>query len=110
MISPSHTLLIIAVCALVTLLTRAFPFLLFPGDRQIPPFIQYLGKVLPFAVMGMLVVYCLKDVSLLRGSHGIPEAIAIFYVAFSHHKKHNLALSIGGGTLLYMFLVQVLFG
>ena len=109
MISFSYTLTIILVVAGVTLLTRALPFILFPGDKALPPFIHYLGQVLPFAVMGMLVVYCLKDVSVLSAPYGIPELVSILAVVFLHRTKHNLALSIGGGTLLYMLFVQVIF-
>ena len=109
MISFSHTLSVILVVAAVTLLTRTLPFILFPGDKALPPFIHYLDQVLPFAVMGMLVVYCLKDVQILSAPYGIPELISVLFVAFIHRKKHNLALSIGCGTVLYMFLVQVIF-
>ena len=109
MISVSHTVTMIAVIALATLLTRALPFLLFSGKGELPPFIRYLGRVLPFSVMGMLVVYCLKGVSLLSWPYGLPELIAVLYVVLIHHKNHNLALSIGGGTALYMLLVQVVF-
>ncbi len=109
MISFSYTLIVILIVAAVTLLTRALPFILFPGDKELPPFIHYLGQVLPFSVMGMLVVYCLKDVAVLSAPYGIPELISVLFVVFLHRKKHNLALSIGGGTLLYMLFVQVIF-
>ncbi len=109
MISHAYTAAIVLVIAFVTLLTRALPFLIFSGQRELPAFVRYLGQVLPFAVMGMLVIYCLKGVSLLTYPYGIPEAIAILYVVLIHRKKHNLALSIGGGTLIYMLLVQLVF-
>lgn len=70
---------------------------------------MYLSQVLPFAIMGMLVVYCLKNVSLTTGSHGIPEAISILLVVILHKWKHNTLLSILVGTVVYMFLVQMIF-
>lgn len=93
-----------------TILLRFLPFFLFPSGKQIPNAVMYLGKVLPAAVMGMLVVYCFKDVSLLEGSHGLPEAIASAFVIISYLKWRNLLVSIGGGTAFYMVLVQVIFG
>ncbi|MGM9590691.1 MAG: branched-chain amino acid transporter permease [Faecousia sp.] len=104
-----HSILIIAVTALVTVFLRFLPFLIFGENRETPPVIAYLGQVLPFAIMGMLVVYCLKDVSLLAAPFGIPEAIACALVAGLHIWKRNTLLSIGGGTLCYMLLVQLLF-
>ena len=73
----TQQLITIAMCVLGTMATRYIPFLLFPPGRQTPPYVQYLGKVLPSAVFALLVVYCLKDVSLTTGSHGIPEALAL---------------------------------
>ncbi len=93
-----------------TILIRFLPFLLFPAGKDIPHGVLYLGKVLPAAVMGMLVVYCFKDVSLFTGSHGIPEAMGALFVIISYLKWRNLLLSIGGGTAFYMVLVQVIFG
>lgn len=100
------TLLVIAA---VTFVLRALPFMLFRGNKPVPPFISYLGKVLPFAVIGMLVVYCLKDVSFVSGTYGLPELIAIVVIVILHKWKHNLLLSVGGGTVLYMLLVQFVF-
>ena len=94
------------VIALVTILTRALPFLFFPAGKKTPEIVNYLGTVLPFAAMAMLVVYCFKSVSILKGSHGIPELLAAAFVLCVHKWK---LLSIGGGTVLYMFLVQVIF-
>ena len=102
-------LLTIAVVALGTMLTRFLPFLIFPGGKETPKFIQYLGKFLPGAVFGLLVVYCLKHVDLLSGSHGIPEAVAIAVVAGLHLWKRQMLLSVAGGTLCYMVLVQFVF-
>lgn len=101
--------LTIAVVALGTMLTRFLPFLIFPGGKETPKFIQYLGKFLPGAVFGLLVVYCLKHVDLLSGSHGIPEAVAIAVVAGLHLWKRQMLLSVAGGTLCYMLLVQFVF-
>ena len=101
--------LTIAVVALGTMLTRFLPFLIFPGGKETPKFIQYLGKFLPGAVFGLLVVYCLKHVDLLSGSHGIPETVAIAVVAGLHLWKRQMLLSVAGGTLCYMLLVQFVF-
>jgi len=99
----------IALCALGTMVTRFLPFLVFRADKPAPKFIQYLGRALPGAVFGMLVVYCLKDVKLLSGSHGLPELIAILLVTALHLWKRNMLLSIGAGTVSYMLLVQFIF-
>lgn len=92
-----------------TMITRFLPFLLFPSGRPTPKYIQYLGKVLPAAVFGLLVVYCLKDVTIFSGSHGLPELIAIVFVVVLHYWKRQMLLSIAGGTICYMLLVQLLF-
>ncbi len=92
-----------------TMVTRFLPFLLFPDSKTPPDTIQFLGKVLPYAVMGLLVVFSLKDVSVTTGSHGIPEAISILFIIIIHSLKRNTLISIAGGTILYMFLVQVVF-
>ena len=101
---------IITIAAVVfgTMLTRFLPFLLFPAGRPTPKYIQYLGKVLPSAVFGMLVIYCLKDVSLISGSHGIPELLAVLAVTVLHLWKRQMLLSIAGGTIFYMVLLQIL--
>ena len=96
-------ILTIAVCAAATMLTRFLPFLVF-GSR-----VEYLGHVLPAAIFGMLIVYCLKGVSLTSGSHGIPEAIAIGVTVALHKWKHQTLVSIAGGTLCYVLLVQMVF-
>ena len=100
---------IITIAAVVfgTMLTRFLPFLLFPAGRPTPKYIQYLGKVLPSAVFGMLVIYCLKDVSLISGSHGIPELLAVLAVTVLHLWKRQMLLSIAGGTIFYMVLLQI---
>ena len=107
--TQTEALLTVGVIAGVTLLTRALPFLLFPASRPTPKWIAYLGRVLPFAIMGMLVVYCLKAVDPTAFPFGLPELIAIAFVVGMHKWRHNMLLSIGGGTVLYMLLVQVVF-
>ena len=105
--SNSYIIITIAIMAVVTALIRFFPFILF--TKKVPKPVEYLGKVLPFALMGMLVIYCLKGVSFIKYPYGIPEAIAIAAVALLHKWKHNTFLSIISGTVLYMVLVQVVF-
>ena len=102
-------LITIAVCALGTMLTRFLPFLLFPAGRPTPRFIRYLGNALPGAVFGMLLVYCLKGVEIASGSHGLPELIAILAVVALHKWRRQMLLSIAGGTVVYMLLVQLVF-
>ena len=104
-----HSVFIIAIAALVTIGLRFLPFLIFGENRKTPPIIEYLGKVLPFAIMGMLVVYCLKDISVLSFPYGLPELIACAAVVVLHVWKRNSLLSIGGGTVCYMLLVQLVF-
>ena len=104
----THSILIIAVSALTTMAIRFFPFLVF-GKRKVPEIVQYLGRVLPCAIMATLVVYCLKGVTLFSGNHGLPELIAMMTVVALHKWKHNTLLSILAGTLLYMVLLQVVF-
>jgi branched-subunit amino acid transport protein AzlD len=99
----------IAMVVLGTMMTRFLPFLIFPPGKRTPDYVQYLGKVLPSAVIGLLVIYCFKDVSLLSGNHGIPELIGVAAVAGLHFWKKNMLLSIAGGTIVYMILVQVVF-
>lgn len=104
-----HSALMIAVIALVTAALRFLPFWIFHENRKTPPMISYLGQVLPYAIMGMLVVYCLKDVSFTDAPFGIPEAIGCAVVTVLHIWKRNTLLSIGAGTICYMLLVQFLF-
>lgn len=88
---------------------RALPFLIFPPGKPTPKFVRYLGTVLPSAVFGMLMIYCLKDTSLLSGSHALPELISIGLTALLHLWKKQMLLSIAGGTICYMLLVQFVF-
>ena len=99
--------ILIAVMAVVTMLLRFLPFLIF--RKQTPPYITYLGKVLPSAIIGMLVIYCLKDVSLTSHPHGLPELIAAACVVGLQVWKRNSLLSILAGTAVYMFLIQFAF-
>lgn len=105
----TQQILTIGVIVCGTVLTRFLPFLVFPAGKPTPKYIQYLGKVLPAAVFGMIVVYCLRNVSLLSGSHGLPELLAIAVTAALHLWKRQMLLSIAGGTICYMLLVQVIF-
>ena len=104
-----HNFIMIVVCTLVTMLTRFLPFLIFNEHRKTPEIVLYLGKVLPCAIMGMLVVYCLKDTVFLSAPFGIPELLGIAAVALLHIWKRNSLLSIGVGTVCYMLLVQLVF-
>lgn len=104
-----QTLLMIAAIACGTALTRFLPFLLFPEHKEPPPVISYLGRCLPPAMMGLLVVYCLRNVAVMSAPHGLPELISIAAIVVLHSWKRNVLLSIAGGTLLYMFLIQCIF-
>lgn len=103
----NHAAILITIMAVVTIAIRFAPFVIF--SKGTPKALKYLGDVLPYSVMAMLVVYCLKGVSVLSGSHGIPEAISIGCVVGLHKWKHNTLLSIVVGTVVYMLLVQLVF-
>ena len=104
-----HSAAMIAIIALVTAALRFLPFFIFGENRKTTPLVAYLCKVLPYAIMGMLVVYCLKDVTLTAAPYGIPEAIGCAAVVLLHIWKRNTLLRIGGGTVCYMLLVQFIF-
>ena len=108
-LTPVQTILMILAVAAGTQLTRWLPFWLFPENKEPPAIVTYLGRVLPAATMGLLVVYCLKGVSWISAPHGIPELISVAVVAALHRWKGNVLLSIAGGTVLYMVLVQMIF-
>ena len=108
-LSAGMSFLIILIVAIITFTTRVIPFLVFPKGKEVPSIVHYLGKVLTPAVIGMLVVYCLKGTHIIAAPHGIPELIAVVTVAVLHIWKRNNLLSIGVGTVLYMVLIQVVF-
>ena len=99
----------VVIMAVVTVLLRFAPFAIFSGGRRTPAIVTYLGKVLPCAIMGMLVVYCLKGVEITGGTHGIPELIACCVVAGLQVWKRNTLISIVLGTVCYMILIQFIF-
>ncbi len=105
---PQQVITIIMII-LGTMLTRYLPFILFPDEKPTPKYIQYLGKILPASVFGLLIIYCLKDVDVFSGGHGIPELISISAVVLLHFWKRQMLLSIAGGTICYMLLVQFIF-
>lgn len=104
-----HPILLIAVIALVTMAIRFLPFFVISGDKSTPAIINYLGKVLPYAIMGMLVVFCLKGVSFMKAPYGAPEGIASAVVVGLQVWKRNTFLSIIAGTVCYMVFVQMVF-
>ena len=108
-LSIGQSIAMILVVAICTFLTRVAPFLIFGGDKALPPAISYLGNILPPAIMAALIIYCLKSINFLNFPSGIPEIISIGVVALLHLWKHNALLSISVGTVCYMFLIQVIF-
>ena len=106
--SVTQQVITIALIVIATILTRALPFILFPENRKPPAFISFLAAVLPGAVIGMLVVYCLRDAVFSRW-HCLPELFAILFIFLLHKWRKNTLLSIAGGTILYMILVQYVF-
>lgn len=105
----THSLLILLVLALVTALLRFLPFWLFGNGKKVPDAVLRLGRSLPFAAMGMLVVYCLKDISLKTAPFGAPEAIACLVTALVHLFKRNTIISILAGTAVYTVLIRLVF-
>lgn len=95
--------------ALGAQISRFLPFLAFSGKKELPEFVKYLGRVLPPALMGLIVVYCFKNTEILTGNHGIPELIASLVVILTFKWKENLLISVGGGTAVYMLLLQFVF-
>lgn len=105
-----HAIIIIFVMGLVTIATRLIPvFVLGRSDKKVPNYIMYLGKVVPYTAMGLLIVYCLKDVNIVGASHGLPEFIALAIVVVSYLLKKNTILSVVIGTITYMVMVQIIF-
>ena len=109
MLDFTSSLIMIAVVAVATFATRAFSFLLVPKGKEVPESVRYIGKVLPPAIIALLVVYCLKSTTILAYPYGLPELIACVAVIALHVWKRNVVLSIAVGTILYMFLVQFVF-
>ena len=105
----TQQLITIFLCSLATVLMRFLPFAVFSSDKETPAYIRYLGTALPSAIFAMLVVYCLKDVDLLRGSHGLPELLAVAVTVSLHLWKRKTLLSIAVGTLAYMLLLHFAF-
>ena len=105
----TQEILTVGAVVLGTMTTRFLPFIIFPANKPIPKYIQYLGRVLPFSVIGMLIIYCLKDVSLITNPFALSEIIAILGIVALHKWQHSMLLSISGGTILYMLLVQFIF-
>lgn len=105
----TQQIITIALCVLATMITRFLPFLVFSSNKPTPKYIRYLGDYLPPAIFGMLIVYCLKNVTLFAGSHGLPELIAILVTIGLHLFKRQMLLSIAAGTVCYMLLVQFIF-
>lgn len=109
MLDTTSSLIMIAAVAVATFATRAASFIVFPKGKEIPGKVIFIGRVLPPAIIGMLVVYCLKSTSVLSYPYGIPELIACLVVVGLHVWKRNILLSIGVGTVLYMVLIQMVF-
>ena len=109
MMTLTQQIVTIAMVILGTMPTRFVPFFVFPAGKPTPKYVQYLGNVLPPAVFGLLIIYCLKNVSIFTGSHAIPELLAITLVIALHTWKRQMLLSIAGGTIFYMILVQFIF-
>lgn len=108
-LTTGQALAIVGAVTLGAIITRFLPFLLFPDSKPVPKVVEYLGRTLPAAMMGLLVVYCLRNVDIAAAPHGIPELIALAAVTALHVWKRNVLLSIGVGTALYMVLVQAVF-
>lgn len=108
-LTPAQTLIILLMFAIGAIITRFLPFVLFKDNKSQNSYISYLGQVLPYSAIGMLVVYCLKGVNLKTSPFGIPEGIAIICIAVLHYWKESTLLSIGAGTAVYMVLVQYVF-
>lgn len=104
-----YALIMVLVIALVTAILRFVPFFIFNGEKPVPEFIIYLGKVLPYSIMAMLVVYCLKSISFVKAPFGLPEGISVALVAALHVWKRNTLFSIICGTVCYMLLIQFVF-
>jgi branched-subunit amino acid transport protein AzlD len=105
----TQEMITLGIIVLMTMFTRFLPFIIFSSSKPTPSYVQYLGKVLPSAVFGFLVIYCLRDVTFFSGTRGIPEIISIALIAIIHFWRKNMLLSIAAGTVSYMLLIQLLF-
>jgi branched-subunit amino acid transport protein AzlD len=101
-----QSLVFFGIISITTIFIRVLPFILFPENKKVPEYINFLGDVLPYTIIGMLVIYCLKDISFLIMPFGMPELISLAIVTILHLWKQNTLFSIGVGTAIYMFLVQ----
>ncbi len=104
----TEQILTILSVVIATMLTRFLPFMIIGANRETPKYIKYLGKVLPCAIFALLIVYCLKNVEIFGGNHGLPEFLGIMVTILIHLIKRNMLLSMACGTLTYMFLVQII--
>ena len=104
--TPMQSFITILIIVIVTFITRVIPFILFPDNKKTPKYINYLGAVLPYAAIGMLVIYCFKEISFTKTSFWLPEFISVFLILLLHKWKKSTLISIGGGTILYMLIVQ----
>lgn len=109
MMTDTQMMLTVLAVAAGTMLTRFLPFLVFPANKPTPAYIQFLGRTLPFATIGLLVVYCLKNITPLAYPYALPELISVAVIVCLHIRKRNTLLSVGAGTVLYMLLVQYVF-
>ena len=109
MTDSGHAIIVIAVMGLAVLATRIVPVLVFGRGEKVPEFILYLGRVVPYTAMGLLIVYCLRDMPVLEAPHGLPEIIALAVVTGTYLWRRNTIFSVVTGTALYMFLVQSVF-
>ena len=109
MMTLEQQIITIGMVVLGTVITRFLPFIIFPAGKPTPKYIQYLGKVIPGAIFGLLVVYALRNTDILTGSHGLPEVIAIGIIIPVHVWQRNMLISIASGTISYMLLVQFVF-
>lgn len=104
-----NQILIVAAMVIGTQITRFLPFVLFPEGKKTPEFVNYLSRTLPYAAMGLLVVYCLRNIDLGTVPYGLPEILSVVLIVILHRWKGNTLLSIGAGTICYMILVQYVF-
>lgn len=103
-----YIILVIAIMSIITILIRFLPFIIFDHGKKLPKWISYLGKVLPPAIMSMLLVYCLRNIKFVEGNHGLPELLCVGIAILLHSWKRNTLLSIGVSTILYMILIRII--